>query len=97
MLRGYTYPITWFIWGDNINEVTIEFSSDAGRSWSLIARVKTGKGQHTYNWIPETLTTKGRIRIRGYATGHRVGPANNYIAGDGSFKNFQITSGGGFP
>ncbi len=78
--------ISWFVWGNKIKKTTISFSTDGGKNWTPIASdLNTKTGWNSYLWVPEKATTKGRIRIQGYTD------KKEYIAGDGSQKNFSVT------
>jgi len=79
--------ISWFVWGNKIKKTTISFSTDGGNNWTPIASNLNAKtGWNSYLWVPEKATTKGRVRIQGYTE------QNEYIAGDGSQKNFTVAA-----
>jgi len=78
--------ITWFVCGDTIKKTTLSFSADGGKTWTAIVSDLTTKAcWNSYQWVPETATTKGRIRVQGYTD------TDEYIAGDGSQKHFSVT------
>lgn len=79
------YKIGWYVWGNTVKKSELSFSSDGGRNWTIIAsNIQTKVGWNAYQWYPKTATKKARIRVEGYTTG------GEYIAGDGSEKNFEI-------
>jgi hypothetical protein len=84
---GTTHPIWWYMWGTQIRTVKIYLSYDWGQSWSLLATVNP---PHTdmwgsYNWVvPNPPRSFARIRIEAFDGN------DNYVAGDGSFKEFGI-------
>lgn len=80
------YKINWYVWGNAIKQTKLSFSSDGGRNWTTIAsNIQNKIGWNAYQWYPKTATKKARIRVEGYTAG------GEYIAGDGSEKNFEIT------
>lgn len=76
--------IKWHVWGNSINKTNLYYSADAGLTWTLLAGdIPTHEGENLYYWIPGDATTKGRIRLEGYAE-------TSYVAGDGSYGNFNV-------
>jgi hypothetical protein len=86
----YTYvplEISWFVWGNSIKKTSILFSIDGGNSWSTVANdIITTQGINSYSWRSNIATSNGRVRVKGY---DNIG---QYIAGDGSHRNFSINS-----
>ena len=58
---GTTYIINWAAYG--LENVKIEYSTDAGSNWSLITE-STSAVTGSYSWtVPNTPTTEGLVRI----------------------------------
>jgi hypothetical protein len=67
---GSTYPITWTSTG-SIPNVSIEYSTDSGSSWNIIAASVANSG--SYNWtVPNTPSANCLVKI-----GDTAGPASD--------------------
>jgi hypothetical protein len=76
--------ICWHVWGLDIGKTDLAVSEDGGANWSMLAKsVETKPGLNFYIWTPGKATAKARIRASGYSDAE-------YIAGDGSFRNFSV-------
>jgi len=76
--------IVWYVWGQKIDKTHLLYSGDGGRNWTPLASdIPTQEGENSYRWLPGPETLKGRVRLQAYA-------GSEYIAGDGSFENFNI-------
>lgn len=65
---GKTYPITWYSSSD-VQNVSIEYSTDSGATWSPITPQNTGN-TGVYNWmIPNAPSNFCRLRMTDSATG----------------------------
>jgi hypothetical protein len=74
--------IQWYVYGNKIGKTHLHFSQDAGANWTNLASdLPTHTGWNTYLWLPGGSTSKGRVRVQGYA-------GTQYVAGDGSPGNF---------
>jgi hypothetical protein len=79
--------ITWYVWGNKIKRTTLVYSIDGGMSWiGLASKIPTKGSENVFVWFPDQTTSKARVCVRGYTD------TNELIAGDGSQKNFYITS-----
>lgn len=85
VLLGST-QISWYVWGSDIKYAVILFSKDGGTTWSVLNSwfLPTTPGWNTYNAVLNDITSKGRIKI------HFFNDSLDYIAGDGSPKNFYV-------
>ena len=85
VLLGPT-QIYWYVWGSEIQWTMIYYSTDGGSSWNFISpvAVPTQQGWNNFTFNFTETTTKGRVAIQCYSSTY------NYIAGDGSRKNFFI-------
>lgn len=83
---NHPYTIWWHQWGTTIDNVDIYYSTDKGRTWSLIASWHPSvEGWNSYTWnVPNVSSaSSARIRISAY-------DYNTYMSGDGSLGNFTI-------
>ena len=58
---GTSQEINWV--SDNVEQVTIEYSTDDGDSWKTIVENTESDGLYSWNPVPNTPTTTARIRI----------------------------------
>ena len=59
---GSTHDITW-ITGGTIPNVRLEYSTNAGGSYSLI--IASTANNQTYSWVvPDALTLQARVRVQ---------------------------------
>lgn len=64
---GSAYDITWTMTGTSISSQTIQLSLDGGLTWVDVITGLQG-GERIYTWkVPNTVTKKGRIRVRAYS------------------------------
>ena len=87
LFAGSTSRIWWYMWGTQTARVDIYYSIDSGKTWSFVGSSFPSQpnGWGNFNWsVPNIPHKWARVRIEAYDSG------NNYIAGDGSFGNFQI-------
>ncbi len=64
---GLEEDIRWLTWGE-VGEVTIEYSTDKGENWVVIAEATENDGRFTW-LIPETASTECLVRISGAEEG----------------------------
>jgi hypothetical protein len=79
--------ISWYVWGNDIKYTIIFFSKDGGTTWNTVHTewfLPTAPGWNTYTAVLGEVTSKGRIKIQCF------NDSVNYIAGDGSPKNFYV-------
>jgi len=85
LAKGISSTISWYQWGQRLRFITIDLSTDGGRTWSSIAKgVQTKEGWNQYGWTPQKTTAKARVRITGYDY------KTECLAGDGSSDNFRV-------
>ena len=88
LLTDVATSVRWHIWGDQIKTAKVLVSADGGNTWQTIATaVPCVPGWNSYDWKPETVTDRARVRVRGYNA------AGAYIAGDGSQINAKVLTG----
>jgi hypothetical protein len=62
LLRGSTTTIFWT--APRVNSVSILYSSNGGSNWTtIVSNVSAAIGSYQWN-VPNTLTTKGKIRVQ---------------------------------
>ncbi len=79
LTAGALQTITWTNSGGFNKNVAIEFSTDAGASFSVIAGASDLSNTGSFSWmVPNTPTTQGRIRVREttYASPAGISTAN---------------------
>lgn len=77
--------IVWFIWGNSIKKTRLSISEDGGNKWQTIAdNIPTNNAWNSYTWIPGNSGTRFRVKVEGNTD------ANELVAADGSFHNFNI-------
>ena len=88
LVQWVPYELSWFIWGNTIRSIDIDFSADGGNTWYPVAiGIPATSGWNSRYWAPPLSTSKGRIRLRGYSMNRA-----KYVAGDGSQVNFAVSS-----
>ncbi|NLH18217.1 MAG: hypothetical protein GX455_16705 [Phycisphaerae bacterium] len=87
---GTAHDIWWYEDDARTWNADLEYSTDGGVLWKLIAAVQpSSPGWHKYSWtIPDELTHEARVRIRNYS-----GSDGQWTlqASDGSEDDFIIT------
>jgi hypothetical protein len=88
LLTDVATSVRWYIWGEQIKTAKVSISADGGNTWQTIATAAPCvSGWNNYDWTPETVSDRVRVRIRGYNA------AGAYIAGDGSQNNAKVLQG----
>ncbi|MCP5365623.1 MAG: hypothetical protein H6905_10435 [Hyphomicrobiales bacterium] len=88
LLTGVATGVSWYVWGDQIKTAEISVSADGGNTWTSIAKAAPcNKGWNRYDWTPNAITKRARVRIRGNNAG------GAFIAGDGSQSNVTVLQG----
>lgn len=77
-IRFYVHPQS------NIKIARIEFSLDGGNTWQLLVECWTHANWNSWWWKPTQASTQARIRVKAFSE------TREYLAGDGSYKNFSI-------
>ena len=85
LICGEPFEVKWYISGSWITRTHLDYSVDAGRTWTTFAsNLPSQEGWNTYTWHPTERSPRTRIRITGQtAEGH-------YAAGDGSHTNLEV-------
>ena len=79
------YAITWLASGDNLDSISIYYSSDSGRNYELVASGEANDGSYTWT-VPSETTATGKIRV------DAVTSSGGVLIGDDSNSTFSVSS-----
>ena len=84
LMGAGTTAITWSASGDNLSTISIYYSSDSGRTYTLVAEGEENDG--TYSWyVPNEDTSAARVKVAG------MNSAGAELISDISNSNFSIS------